>query len=97
MSAGRRMLALGVGVLAVLGSTLLFGAGTAQAHPLGNFTVNHYDGITLRPDRVDVVAVLDTAEIPTAQELPALDANGDGTTSPDELTASRRDPLRPAR
>lgn len=88
MSAGRRMLALGVGVLAVLGSTLLFGAGTAQAHPLGNFTVNHYDGITLRPDRVDVVAVLDTAEIPTAQELPALDANGDGTTSPDELTAS---------
>jgi len=37
---------------------------------------------------VDVVAVLDSAEIPTAQELPALDINHDGTTSAEELSAA---------
>ena len=43
----------------------------AGAHPLGDFTVNHYHGITVRPDRVTVRAVVDTAEIPTLQERPA--------------------------
>ncbi|NUT94909.1 MAG: High-affinity nickel-transporter [Saccharothrix sp.] len=50
---------------------LLGGAGTASAHPLGNFTVNHYHGITVSPDRVLVRAVVDTAEIPTLQERPS--------------------------
>ncbi|KOX27581.1 High-affinity nickel-transporter [Saccharothrix sp. NRRL B-16348] len=49
---------------------LLFPA-QAAAHPLGNFTVNHYHGITVHPDRVTVRAVVDTAEIPTLQERPA--------------------------
>lgn len=83
-----RSAALALVVLGVLVSTILGGAGTAQAHPLGNFTVNHYDGITLHPNRVDVAAVLDSAEIPTAQELPALDINHDGTTSAEELSAA---------
>jgi ABC-type nickel/cobalt efflux system permease component RcnA len=48
---------------------LLFPA-QAAAHPLGNFTVNHYHGITVHPDRVTVRAVVDTAEIPTLQERP---------------------------
>ncbi|PSL56110.1 ABC-type nickel/cobalt efflux system permease component RcnA [Saccharothrix carnea] len=43
----------------------------ATAHPLGSFTVNHYHGITVHPDRVIVRAVVDTAEIPTLQERPA--------------------------
>ena len=42
-------------------------AGTASAHPLGNFTVNHYAGIELAGDRVYVRYVLDLAEIPTFQ------------------------------
>ena len=42
-------------------------AGTASAHPLGNFTVNHYAGIQLAGDRVYVRYVLDLAEIPTFQ------------------------------
>lgn len=50
----------------------LFGtAGAASAHPLGNFTVNHYHGITISPDRVVLRAVVDTAEIPTLQERPS--------------------------
>jgi ABC-type nickel/cobalt efflux system permease component RcnA len=40
---------------------------TASAHPLGNFTVNHYAGIELAGDRVYVRYVLDLAEIPTFQ------------------------------
>lgn len=46
----------------------------ASAHPLGNFTVNHYDGITVRNDAVDVLAVVDAAEIPTAQQRGPVDA-----------------------
>lgn len=39
----------------------------ASAHPLGNFTVNHYAGIEVAGDRVYVRYVLDLAEIPTFQ------------------------------
>jgi nickel/cobalt exporter len=42
--------------------------GGAHAHPLGNFTVNHYAGIELAGSRVYVRFVLDLAEIPTFQE-----------------------------
>ena len=42
-------------------------APSAAAHPLGNFTVNHYAGIELAGDRVFVHLVLDLAEIPTLQ------------------------------
>ena len=41
---------------------------TAQAHPLGNFTVNHFSAVQLSGDRAYVKYVLDMAEIPTFQE-----------------------------
>jgi ABC-type nickel/cobalt efflux system permease component RcnA len=41
--------------------------GGAAAHPLGNFTVNHYAGIELAGNRAYVHLVLDLAEIPTFQ------------------------------
>ena len=47
----------------------------ASAHPLGNFTVNHYSRIEPGADRVRVVYVLDMAEIPTFQEKPRIDAD----------------------
>ncbi|MGH3567868.1 MAG: High-affinity nickel-transporter [Pseudonocardia sp.] len=78
----RRAAAVLVGVgallLAPVGPTA---APAAQAHPLGNFTVNHYDGLELYPDRIEILAVLDTAEIPTVQQRGAVDADGDGTYS----------------
>ncbi len=60
---------------------------TAQAHPLGNFTVNHYNGLVLHVDGVDLLAVVDSAEIPTQQELPSIDTDGDGEASAAELAA----------
>jgi nickel/cobalt exporter len=41
----------------------------ALAHPMGNFSVNHYSRITLESDRIRVNYFIDLAEIPTYQEL----------------------------
>ncbi|PZS29205.1 MAG: High-affinity nickel-transporter [Pseudonocardiales bacterium] len=79
--------AIVVGLAAV---ALAAGAGTASAHPLGNFTVNHYDGLRLRPDGVQDSAVVDTAEIPTLQQRPSVDRNGDGAVSAAERAAYAR-------
>lgn len=57
---------------------------TAQAHPLGNFSVNHYDGLRLSHDRIEDTAVVDSAEIPTAQDDEATDTDHDGTIAPAE-------------
>ena len=62
------------------------GAGAA-AHPLGNFTINHYDRITVSDGGIEVFAVLDMAEIPAFRERQAIDANGDGTLDPAEVDA----------
>ncbi|MDP9245632.1 MAG: hypothetical protein M3O64_03165, partial [Chloroflexota bacterium] len=43
----------------------------AAAHPLGNFTVNHFSRVTVGADAIRVRYVLDLAEIPTLQELQA--------------------------
>jgi ABC-type nickel/cobalt efflux system permease component RcnA len=42
---------------------------SALAHPMGNFSVNHYSKIDLRSDRLVVRYFIDLAEIPTYQEL----------------------------
>jgi len=47
---------------------VLFAAATADAHPLGNFSVNHLSTVSISADRVDIRYVLDQAEIPTVQE-----------------------------
>lgn len=57
----------------------------ASAHPLGNFTINHFAGLRVAPDHVDVDVVIDRAEIPAFQERQRLDANGDGTLQASEL------------
>jgi nickel/cobalt exporter len=56
--------------LALLGFAAL-PAGPAAAHPLGNFSVNRYAGLTLYPNRVDATVVADVAELPTLQDPPA--------------------------
>src|SRR5260370_35154140 len=40
-----------------------------SAHPMGNFSVNHYSRIAVGPRGADVLYVLDLAEIPTFQLL----------------------------
>jgi nickel/cobalt exporter len=39
------------------------------AHPMGNFSVNHYSKISLEKDGIRVTYIIDLAEIPTYQEL----------------------------
>jgi len=65
----------------------LIAAPAASAHPLGNFTVNRYSGLLLSPGRVRLTYVLDMAEIPTFQETPNIDTNGDGTVTGAERRA----------
>jgi nickel/cobalt transporter (NicO) family protein len=58
-----KRLALLIGLIAAL-----VAPAAADAHPLGNFTVNRFSGIELSGDRVYVKYVLDMAEIPAFQE-----------------------------
>jgi nickel/cobalt exporter len=58
------------------------------AHPLGNFTINHYAGITVGRDRVVLDVVIDMAEIPTFQERLKIDTDGDGDVSDEEAAAA---------
>jgi ABC-type nickel/cobalt efflux system permease component RcnA len=46
----------------------LLAAPPAGAHPLGNFSVNHLAEVGVSKDAVDVLYVLDQAEIPTVEE-----------------------------
>ncbi|HEX6359060.1 High-affinity nickel-transporter [Actinophytocola sp.] len=62
-------------LLALCALGFLAAPSAAAAHPLGNFTVNHFNGLTLYPDRIDLHAVIDLAEIPTVQERPAVDGD----------------------
>ena len=39
------------------------------AHPMGNFSVNHYSKISVENDGIKVTYIIDLAEIPTYQEL----------------------------
>src|SRR5918995_1118026 len=53
----------------------------AQAHPLGNFTINHYSSLQFTEENARITYVLDFAEIPTLQQKARLDADGDGKLS----------------
>jgi ABC-type nickel/cobalt efflux system permease component RcnA len=74
-------------LLLLCASGLLAAPSAAAAHPLGNFTVNHFNGLTLHPDRIDLRAVIDLAEIPTVQERPTVDRDDDGAVSAAETAA----------
>jgi nickel/cobalt transporter (NicO) family protein len=78
-----RMMRRLVLVSAMIGSALAIPA-VAAAHPLGNFTINHYSALTVQADRVDVRHVVDMAEIPAFTELARLDVDEDGTLSDPE-------------
>jgi hypothetical protein len=54
---------LGLAALAALS------ASAASAHPLGNFSINHYSGLRVGADGVEVTYVVDMAEIPAFQEI----------------------------
>ncbi len=63
------------------------GARRAGAHPMGNFSINHYARFEVKPGFLALRTVLDFAEIPTSERMPQLDVNGDGSISETEKRA----------
>ena len=61
----------------------------ASAHPLGNFTFNHYTALRVAQSEIRLDVVVDLAEIPAFQERIRIDANGDGDVSDTEAAAAR--------
>ncbi len=49
-------------------AALALAAPGAIAHPLGNFSINHLSRVKVSSDRVEILYILDKAEIPTFQE-----------------------------
>lgn len=64
---------------------ILISALAAAAHPLGNFSVNHFSRVEVENGRINLRAVLDMAEIPTFQATAMIDADKDGAVSQAEL------------
>jgi len=81
-----RRLARIVAVAAVLAAAV---PSVVLAHPLGNFTINHYAGIRIEPDRVLLDVVIDQAEIPAFQSRLDFDTDEDGSVSDEETDAGR--------
>jgi nickel/cobalt transporter (NicO) family protein len=73
-----RRLATGLLLAAAAGIGLVATAPPADAHPLGNFSVNHLSQVRISHDAAEVDYVLDQAEIPTFQETRRYDADGSG-------------------
>ncbi len=48
------------------------------AHPMGNFSISHYSKIQIDPQVIQLLYIIDTAEIPTFQEMNVIDGNGNG-------------------
>ncbi|MFE9170285.1 nickel transporter [Streptomyces kebangsaanensis] len=71
-----RPLRAAAAVLTAACALVLVPAATASAHPLGNFTVNHYDGLVVSPGTLRVAHVEDLAEIPATQAKPDIERTG---------------------
>ncbi|MBL1099782.1 nickel transporter [Streptomyces coffeae] len=82
----RRLMAA-AGVLTGAAALVVLPAGSASAHPLGNFTVNRYDGLVVAPGQLRVDHVEDLAEIPSSQARPEIDRDGDGSLAAREVNA----------
>lgn len=76
MTSPRRAFASCSAVLLAAVALVLVPTGTASAHPLGNFTVNRYDGLVAAPGQLRIFHVEDLAEIPATQAAPAIERQG---------------------
>ena len=57
-------------LIGVMLGAIVFGAPrAANAHPMGNFSINHYARIMANKDALEIRYLLDMAEIPTFQEF----------------------------
>ncbi|MFM9612348.1 nickel transporter [Streptomyces sp. V2] len=72
----RRLFASSAAVLTAGCALALLPTANASAHPLGNFTVNRYDGLVAAPGQLRVTHVEDLAEIPATQAKPTIERLG---------------------
>ncbi|MFJ8535116.1 nickel transporter [Streptomyces sp. NPDC093591] len=72
----RRLFASSAAVLTAACALALLSSPPASAHPLGNFTVNRYDGLVAAPGELRVHHVEDLAEIPATQAKPDIEKAG---------------------
>ena len=92
----RRRIALTLAVLCGASAASLVTSPPAEAHPLGNFTINRYAGIDVAGRDVYVRYALDVAEIPTYQLGRELHRPGYPARLADKLVLTldgRRSPL----
>ncbi|MGH7909286.1 MAG: nickel/cobalt transporter, partial [Thermodesulfobacteriota bacterium] len=68
-------------ILFLLISFFLIPSSPAFAHPMGNFSINHYSKIEMRDNKFKTKYLIDMAEIPTFQELMEIDTDGDKSIS----------------
>ncbi|KEG43097.1 hypothetical protein DJ64_28065, partial [Streptomyces griseorubens] len=85
-----RPVAAGTALLAATALALV-PAAEASAHPLGNFTVNRYDGLVAAPGELRVHHVEDLAEIPATQAAPGLARLGRDAWARERCAAAARD------
>ncbi|RYX80300.1 hypothetical protein EON83_29225 [bacterium] len=74
-------------VLFTFAVTASFVARPASAHPMGNFSINHYARFEAQQGGLALRYILDFAEIPAAERMTALDQNNDGKVSATEKSA----------
>jgi ABC-type nickel/cobalt efflux system permease component RcnA len=81
----RRILRL-VGLLALVGFAFIAGGGPsrAEAHPLGNYSINQYLLLNLRGKAPEIYYLLDMAEIPSFPELDLIDSDFDSVVTDGE-------------
>ncbi len=60
---------------------------SARAHPMGNFSINHYARFEAKTGELRLRYILDFAEIPAADEMAKLDANKNDVISAAEKSA----------
>ncbi|KOV98101.1 nickel transporter [Streptomyces sp. NRRL B-1140] len=87
----RRLSASGAAVLTAACALTLLPAATASAHPLGNFTVNRYDGLVAAPGELRVHHVEDLAEIPATQAGPDVERLGIAMWARERCAAAAED------
>ncbi|UUU35019.1 nickel transporter [Streptomyces sp. CA-210063] len=78
MTSPRRVFASCTAVFLSVCALVLVPAQAASAHPLGNFTVNRYDGLVAAAGQLKIFHVEDLAEIPATQAAPAIERQGVG-------------------
>ncbi|MFI1961588.1 nickel transporter [Streptomyces althioticus] len=86
-----RPVAAGAALLAGATALALVPAAEASAHPLGNFTVNRYDGLVAAPGELRVHHVEDLAEIPATQAAPDLAGLGRDAWARERCATAARD------